>query len=93
MKKLGLFLLTCIICLGTFLTACTSSGGDTTIVLEEGKTYSNQISTLNEDGSVAVKNYNSDLFYFNDSNLQVADTFVFQCKDETDTENYGKFFL
>ena len=93
MKKLGLFLLSCIICLGTFLTACTSGSGDNIIVLEEGKTYSNQISTLNEDGSVAEKNYNSDLFYFNDSNLQVADPFVFQCTDETDTENYGKFFL
>lgn len=63
------------------------------IVLEEGKTYSNQISTLDNYGFVVEKNYNSNLFYVNDSRIKAADPFVFQCTDETDAENYGKFFM
>ena len=70
------------------------SDGRPTATLVEGVHYSDEIGVYDEESCRESEEvYNKDVFYRNDTWFTCADPATFRCEDETDTENYGKFFL
>ena len=60
----------------------------------EGVHYSNEIGVYDKTtNNETTEVYNKDVFYRNNNWFECADPAVFRCEDETDLENYGKFFL
>ncbi|HCY51303.1 MAG TPA: hypothetical protein DHU65_01200 [Clostridiales bacterium] len=92
MKKLITIILAVLMTASVMMFGCNKGSSGTTVTLEEGKTYSNQIGVV-EDGSEVDSNYRKDIFYRNDVMDTCADPFAFRCEDETDEENYGTYFL
>jgi hypothetical protein len=98
MKKLTLFL-SIIMCLSSlFIFGCKEPEDvyvtkKPVVELIEGKTYSNQIGTYNNDGVETEPRFNTDLFYRTKLMQTAADPYVLYCDDKTDAENYGRYFL
>ena len=92
MKKLITIILAVLMTASVMMFGCNKDSSGTTVTLEEGKTYSNQVGVV-EDGSEVDSNYRKDIFYRNDVMDTCADPFAFRCEDETDEENYGTYFL
>jgi hypothetical protein len=104
MKKSIVIFLTIMMTLSCFTFGCkkdNGNGGGTTptqkpvITMQKGVHYSDQVGVINSDtGLEDVESYDKDVFYRNNAPEHVcADTFVLQCTDVTDSENYGKYFL
>ena len=100
MKKLTLLLI-CILCLtNLFAIGCNTEPPEPITVIKkpvieliEGETYSNQVSIYDDEGKEVEARFNTDLFYRTKSMQTAADPYVLLCEDETDTENFGKYFL
>ena len=71
-----------------------TADGRPTATLVEGVHYSDEIGVYDEDNKrESTEVYNKDIFYRNDTWFTCADPATFRCEDETDPENYGKFFM
>ena len=71
-----------------------TADGRPTATLVEGVHYSDEIGVYDEDNKrESIEVYNKDIFYRNDTWFTCADPATFRCEDETDPENYGKFFM
>ena len=106
MKRFIPLLLALAMILPCFALACQKPKGDggttggggntntpTTVELIKDKTYFDEVGEIDSSTGEEYNNFTDKLFYRNDVDFICADTFVFQCTDETDTENFGKFFL
>ena len=98
MKKFCSILLMLILTLSVFTIGCQQD--PEVIVLRpeieliEGKTYSNEIGVYDTGLKTESETvYNKSLFYRNELGPYNADPGAIYCNDETDTENYGKYFL
>ena len=63
------------------------------VELIKGKTYSDEIGVYDKDNDVeSTEIFNKDIFYRNHLLPTGADPHALLCTDETDTENYGRYF-